>query len=218
MPTFAIRTVKIADVAQLAEHLICNQAAVGSSPSIGSGSKGRRTEQQRTIDLGSYQSGQMGQTVNLLAYAFGGSNPSLPTIKKECRLELQNPGRQTEAPLRGGAGRASPREACRRGDFRGKPPLCRRRGAVRTLMRSVFAEVAQLIEHQPSKLRVASLSLVFRSTPGPAVEIRWRPPAENRRGRNKPMLPAENDGGWPLKRTGQEQGNACSRKQRGRLR
>ena len=28
---------------------------------------------------GSYQSGQMGQTVNLLAYAFGGSNPSLPT-------------------------------------------------------------------------------------------------------------------------------------------
>ena len=29
--------------------------------------------------LGKYQSGQMGQTVNLLAYAFGGSNPSLPT-------------------------------------------------------------------------------------------------------------------------------------------
>ena len=31
--------------------------------------------------MGKYQSGQMGQTVNLLAYAFGGSNPSLPTIK-----------------------------------------------------------------------------------------------------------------------------------------
>ena len=30
--------------------------------------------------MGKYQSGQMGQTVNLLAYAFGGSNPSLPTI------------------------------------------------------------------------------------------------------------------------------------------
>ena len=28
---------------------------------------------------GGYQSGQMGQTVNLLAYAFGGSNPSPPT-------------------------------------------------------------------------------------------------------------------------------------------
>ena len=31
--------------------------------------------------MGKYQSGQMGQTVNLLAYAFGGSNPSLPTQK-----------------------------------------------------------------------------------------------------------------------------------------
>ena len=30
--------------------------------------------------MGKYQSGQMGQTVNLLAYAFGGSNPSLPTL------------------------------------------------------------------------------------------------------------------------------------------
>ena len=49
----------------------------------------------------------MGQTVNLLAYAFGGSNPSLPTKN---------------------------------------------------------AEVAQLIDIAlPSKLRVASLSLVFRS-------------------------------------------------------
>ena len=48
----------------------------------------------------------MGQTVNLLVYTFGGSNPSSPTKN---------------------------------------------------------AEVAQLIEHQPSKLRVASLSLVFRS-------------------------------------------------------
>ena len=28
---------------------------------------------------GSYQSGQMGLTVTQLAYAFGGSNPSLPT-------------------------------------------------------------------------------------------------------------------------------------------
>ncbi len=51
----------------------------------------------------------MGQTVNLLAYAFGGSNPSSPTI---------------------------------------------------------IAEVAQLVEHQPSKLRVASSNLVFRSNTG----------------------------------------------------
>ena len=31
--------------------------------------------------MGSYQSGQMGLTVTQLAYAFGGSNPSLPTYK-----------------------------------------------------------------------------------------------------------------------------------------
>ncbi len=34
---------------------------------------------------------------------------------------------------------------------------------VRIHLRPHNAEVAQLIEHQPSKLRVASLSLVFRS-------------------------------------------------------
>ena len=33
--------------------------------------------------MGGYQSGQMGQTVNLLAYAFGGSNPSPPTCKED---------------------------------------------------------------------------------------------------------------------------------------
>ena len=32
------------------------------------------------VDSGRYPSGQRGQTVNLLANAFGGSNPPLPTI------------------------------------------------------------------------------------------------------------------------------------------
>ena len=31
------------------------------------------------VNKGIFQSGQMGQTVNLLAFAFGGSNPSVPT-------------------------------------------------------------------------------------------------------------------------------------------
>ena len=30
--------------------------------------------------MGRYRSGQTGETVNLLAYAFSGSNPLLPTI------------------------------------------------------------------------------------------------------------------------------------------
>ena len=41
--------------------------------------------QRIRILKGSYQSGQMGQTVNLLAYAFGGSNPSLPTSTEVLR-------------------------------------------------------------------------------------------------------------------------------------
>lgn len=35
--------------------------------------------------MGSYQSGQMGLTVTQLAYAFGGSNPSLPTLSDKTR-------------------------------------------------------------------------------------------------------------------------------------
>ena len=38
--------------------------------------------------MGKYQSGQMGQTVNLLSFDFGGSNPSLPTNFKLQLLEI----------------------------------------------------------------------------------------------------------------------------------
>ncbi len=55
----------------------------------------------------------MGQTVNLLAYAFGGSNPSLPTVER-VPIGVANSGLRPE------------RQA---------------------LMRCIFAEVAQLIEH-----------------------------------------------------------------------
>ena len=66
----------------------------------------------------------MGQTVNLLVYTFGGSNPSSPT----------------------------------------KPRQNTDRGLIlkRKLFKD-FAEVAQSVEHQPSKLRVAGSNLVFRS-------------------------------------------------------
>src|SRR3989441_10620370 len=37
-------------------------------------------------DSGRYPSGQRGQTVNLLAYAFGGSNPPLPTISVDAHV------------------------------------------------------------------------------------------------------------------------------------
>ena len=38
--------------------------------------------QKKETFSGGYQSGQMGQTVNLLVFTFGGSNPSPPTLKE----------------------------------------------------------------------------------------------------------------------------------------
>ena len=44
--------------------------------------------------MGGFQSGQMGQTVNLLSFDFGGSNPSPPTLKSRfcgilCKLSSE---------------------------------------------------------------------------------------------------------------------------------
>ena len=74
--------------------------------------------------MGKYQSGQMGQTVNLLAYAFGGSNPSLPTKKKKRKSA--------------GWSCIIPKVPVRWPDDVGR---------IGTLIRYIFAEVAQLIEH-----------------------------------------------------------------------
>ncbi len=43
--------------------------------------------------MGRYQSGQLGQTVNLLAHAFVGSNPALPTIFVSIRCGSSSVGR-----------------------------------------------------------------------------------------------------------------------------
>ena len=43
-------------------------------------------------DSGRYPSGQRGQTVNLLAYAFGGSNPPLPTTGAFVQRSLERTG------------------------------------------------------------------------------------------------------------------------------
>ena len=54
--------------------MICNLGVVGSNPTRGS--------KEVAGIMGKFQSGQMGQTVNLLSFDFGGSNPSLPTLRK----------------------------------------------------------------------------------------------------------------------------------------
>ena len=56
--------------------MICNLEVVGSTPSIGS----VFPEPQFFRYLGGYQSGQLGQTVNLLANAFVRSNRAPPTL------------------------------------------------------------------------------------------------------------------------------------------
>lgn len=55
-------TAKNAGVAQLVEQLICNQQVGGSNPSTSSSF----FQPQRKQNMGEFQSGQMGQTVNLL--------------------------------------------------------------------------------------------------------------------------------------------------------
>ena len=61
-PHFSINSIwSFADMAQLAEQLICNQQVIGSSPIIGLG------ESQFHMD--GFPSGQRGQTVNLLRHA-----------------------------------------------------------------------------------------------------------------------------------------------------
>ena len=84
---------------------------MGSNPPIGSECRfGGGGVQAAPADggrqhKGSYQSGQMGQTVNLLAYAFGGSNPSLPTEKKESAgRSCKNPDDGRERGRREGQG------------------------------------------------------------------------------------------------------------------
>ncbi len=84
---------------------------------------------------GRYRSGQTGQTVNLLGYPFGGSNPSLPTSCGSSSV-----------------GRASAFQAEGRG-FESRFPL----GVNRS------AGIAQLVERQLPKLRVAGSSPVSRS-------------------------------------------------------
>ena len=73
--------------------MICNLGVVGSNPTRGSeqakGDTKADAERGGKI-LGGFQSGQMGQTVNLLSFDFGGSNPSPPTLKRSCFCGIES--------------------------------------------------------------------------------------------------------------------------------
>ena len=87
------------------EQLICNQQARGSNPRAGtieigfSYSKQCQTRLKQAVVR--YSSGQRGQTVNLLVFTFGGSNPPLTTIAGIAQLArasaFQAEGREFES-------------------------------------------------------------------------------------------------------------------------
>ena len=83
MPIFAavlghVLTNKRLTAALLASLAQLARARDGSLVRIRQEARLRRKDSLKN-NKGGYQSGQMGQTVNLLAFAFGGSNPSPPT-------------------------------------------------------------------------------------------------------------------------------------------
>ena len=118
-------------------------------------------------DSGRYPSGQRGQTVNLLAYAFGGSNPPLPTIVAGSACTDSGVGGLSEvrvAPTRATAVRgvrqrgvcgnssAVERQPSKLG-VAGSNPVSRSRIEVRGVVRE--AHVAQLAEHALGKGEVS---------------------------------------------------------------
>src|SRR5262249_41809211 len=90
---------------------------------------------------GRYPSGQRGQTVNLLAYAFGGSNPPLPTMLSA----VAAPERSVGVPKLTGVTprREAASQAARQWRVRGN---------------------SSAVERQPSKLGVAGSNPVSRSS------------------------------------------------------
>src|SRR5262245_12100045 len=128
--------------------------------------------QVRPADSGRYPSGQRGQTVNLLAYAFGGSNPPLPTTVPAAMRPDQTEGGLRKARLL--EARAATRCAVsqRLGAYaatRCVVSRLREAPAVPGLaLREVFVALqsggnSSAVERQPSKLGVAGSNPVSRS-------------------------------------------------------
>ena len=112
--------------------------------------------QVRPADSGRYPSGQRGQTVNLLAYAFGGSNPPLPTIVAGASRPGSTEGGLRKTRLREARAVLSLRVLSLR-----KVPVAPhlRQGHVVPLS----GGNSSVVERQPSKLGVAGSNPVSRS-------------------------------------------------------
>src|SRR5574340_1163425 len=88
------------------------------------------------IYWGSYRSGQTGLTVNQLAYAYGGSNPPLPTGDHWVARQSQR-AQYTRAGVR------FPREGVRHAPWQGNRGGCQVATAARQYRRTSHARVAQ---------------------------------------------------------------------------
>ena len=128
------------------EQLPCKQWVGGSNPPAsaskidGLGSGGQ---------AGRYPSGQRGQTVNLLANAFGGSNPPLPTtcVPALLLIDIKRAGRT------GGNSSAVERQPSKLG-VAGSNPVSRSTIARRTRL-GILAHVAQSVERVLGKDEVS---------------------------------------------------------------
>jgi hypothetical protein len=127
-----------------AEQLPCKQWVGGSNPPASASLRTFSLLERSLIAMparsGRYPSGQRGQTVNLLAYAFGGSNPPLPTTVSS-----------GESPDRGVGGLRKMREA----------PIRPLNGVADSTFSACGNSSA--VERQPSKLGVAGSNPVSRS-------------------------------------------------------
>ena len=149
------------------ERLPCKQRVGGSNP-LASSSCFRHLGSNRA-GLGRYPSGQRGQTVNLLAHAFGGSNPPLPTTSE---LSDRNGERQSSSaggnssaverqPSKLGVAGSNPvsrSKSCEPQDVAGLGPRRPRRAREKTC-----AHVAQSAEHVLGKDGVTGSSPVMGS-------------------------------------------------------
>ena len=152
----------------------------------------REVSQRVPADSGRYPSGQRGQTVNLLAYAFGGSNPPLPTTDpggNSSAVERQpsklgvagsNPvsrsivtERRSAARVEGGLSEmrvAALADARGLSERRVAAPADIPRDVAARRIDNVFAHVAQLAEHALGKGEVSGSipdmgSRIFPPTP-----------------------------------------------------
>jgi hypothetical protein len=140
------------------EQLPCKQWVGGSNPpASASHFKGLQSEEP----AGRYPSGQRGQTVNLLANAFGGSNPPLPTIfaGEERRVERErgNSSAVERQPSKLGVAGSNPVSRSTRypASWAPAPAEQHRQAAKRNVIQ---AHVAQLAEHALGKGEVSGSS------------------------------------------------------------